>query len=331
MGVDSTLTHGVRGLPGGSSLRKLLLAHGIRPWYDKRSRLTEQSIIRWVRAHIERTGTWPSRSDGDVPEAPGENWESVNLALVHGRRGLPGGSSLRKLCLAHGLQPQSGRGTPLTEEKIMRWMRVHFQRTGRWPGSADGDVDEAPGENWSALDAALANGMRGLPGGSSLPKLLLAHGVRRWRKGRPGLTEQTILRWERAHFQRTGKWPRPTSGIIAGAPDENWKSVDISLTLGHRGLPGGSSLRKLLLAHGIKPLYDGRPRLTVKQIRGWGAAYLQKHGHTPHVDSGAIPKTGGWNWRAVNSALRNGSHGLPGGSSLAILFARRGKKRRPKR
>jgi hypothetical protein len=36
-------------------------------------------------------------NSGPIPEAPGENWHAVNLALYNGHRGLRGGSSLAKL------------------------------------------------------------------------------------------------------------------------------------------------------------------------------------------------------------------------------------------
>ena len=35
------------------------------------------------------------------------------------------------------------------------------------------------------------------------------------------------------------------SGPIAEAPGETWKSVDLALRYGYRGLPGGASLARL--------------------------------------------------------------------------------------
>ncbi|HEV3079306.1 MAG TPA: hypothetical protein VGY66_05980 [Gemmataceae bacterium] len=48
----------------------------------------------------------------------------------------------------------------------------HHQRTGRWPSAKSGPILEAPAENWSKVDAALRDGLRGLPGGSTLAQLL---------------------------------------------------------------------------------------------------------------------------------------------------------------
>jgi hypothetical protein len=47
-----------------------------------------------------------------------------------------------------------------------------------------GPIDSAPGENWSAVNACLRDGFRGLSGGSSLAKLLARHRRRPSRRRR---------------------------------------------------------------------------------------------------------------------------------------------------
>ena len=64
------------------------------------------------------------------------------------------------------------RTPPLTVPMILRWIDAHRRRTGDWPRRTTGAVAAAPGETWGAVDAALRQGTRGLPGGSSLPQLL---------------------------------------------------------------------------------------------------------------------------------------------------------------
>jgi hypothetical protein len=66
----------------------------------------------------------------------------------------------------------------LTVEQILAWAEAHHARTGDWPGVACGPVCEAPGESWPALDKALHDGWRGLPGGDSLARLLVRRGCR---------------------------------------------------------------------------------------------------------------------------------------------------------
>jgi hypothetical protein len=60
----------------------------------------------------------------------------------------------------------------LTLKKILTWAVAHLGRTGAWPSARSGHVADAPGETWKALDLALAQGNRGLPGGDSLSRLL---------------------------------------------------------------------------------------------------------------------------------------------------------------
>lgn len=109
-----------------------------------------------------------------------------------------------------------------------------------------GPVTEAPGENWAALDAALWAGSRGLPGGDSLARLLTRHRGVRNPAARPARPVEQIRRWVRAHFRRTGQWPRRQDGPIVNVSGETWGAVSAALTTGTRGLAGGSSLAHIV-------------------------------------------------------------------------------------
>ena len=68
--------------------------------------------------------------------------------------------------------------------------------------------------------------------------------------GRRGkLTEAQILAWADAHHARAGAWPTERSGPVAVAPGETWRAIDNALRRGHRGLPGYSTLARLLAQH----------------------------------------------------------------------------------
>src|SRR5581483_2073506 len=141
---------------------------------------------------------------------------------------------------------------------------------------------------------------------------------------RPPLLEiEQILAWADAHHVRTGEWPRRTSGSIPESPRDHWGSVDIALTKGHRGLPGGSSLARLL--HRERGVRNPKalPELTTRQILAWIDAFHARSGRWPHYQSGPIEEAPGETWGAVNFALEQGRRGLPGDSSLAQLLARR--------
>lgn len=69
---------------------------------------------------------------------------------------------------------------PLINEKILKWAEHQYRVTGSWPNCNSGAVVDVPGETWAAINAALSKGQRGIPGGSSLAKLL----AKRWHIGR---------------------------------------------------------------------------------------------------------------------------------------------------
>ena len=65
----------------------------------------------------------------------------------------------------------------LTEELILYWAELHFERTGKWPKYYSGPIWGGGGETWSQVDNALRFGRRKLPGGSSLAKFLASQRV----------------------------------------------------------------------------------------------------------------------------------------------------------
>jgi hypothetical protein len=135
------------------------------------SPLSIELILAWATAHLERTGHWPNTRSGAIPEAPGRTWSAVNVALRRGSSGLPRGNSLTKLLvLQMGKHP--GRRERLHIKQIEGWLRSHQRRTGRWPNARSGEVVDAPGENWRAINQALRQGSRGLSGGDSLSRLV---------------------------------------------------------------------------------------------------------------------------------------------------------------
>jgi hypothetical protein len=216
----------------------------------QRPQLSLSQILAWADVHYQRTGRWPQVYSGPVREGLlGERWRNIDNALRYGLRGLPGGSSLAQL-LTHA---RGFRNTqelpPLSPEHILAWAQAHYQRTGAWPNKNSGPVLGEPGEVWGNVDAALRLRQRGLPGNSSVAQLLAqALGIRT-RANIPSLSVTAILDWVDAHYRRTGRWPRPRCGAILEAPGETWIAIDQALQKGHRGLPGGSSLAQLLVAH----------------------------------------------------------------------------------
>lgn len=245
--VNRALVEGYRGLPGGTTLAKLLLKFRNRRHFQLPPPLTIPQILEWADAHFQKTGEWPKGHDAtQIPKAPaGTTWLAVQNALNRGGRGLPSGMSLAQL-LEEYRGARNRKALPeLAAKQILAWADAHFAHTGRWPTHDSGPIQDT-GETWLAVESALSSGIRGLPGGDSLAKFLARHRGVRNRMALPPLTEEQIIAWAKAHRKRTGMWPKVKEGPVHEAPEETWSGINAALGNGSRGLPGGSSLSLLL-------------------------------------------------------------------------------------
>jgi hypothetical protein len=284
--------------------------------------LTVARVLAWADHHHARTGQWPIRASGSVHDDRNETWLAIDSALICGCRGLPGGISLAQL-LDRERGVRNRKALPrLTEGRILAWAKAHRRRTGKWPTEDAGPIADTQGEVWGNVAAALAQGLRGLPGGDTLARLLARRlGVRNG-AALPPLSVPQILSWADAFHSRSGCWPRAVSSPIAGTDGETWCAVDDALRCGLRGLPSGSSLAKLLeVQRGVRnPRHP--PRLTIARILAWAEAHLRRTGRWPGHGAGPIPEAPGETWNAIALALLRGTRGLPGGESLHQLLQR---------
>ncbi|HVC94798.1 MAG TPA: hypothetical protein VND64_13960 [Pirellulales bacterium] len=328
MAIQTALHTGVRGLPGGSSLPKLLKEHRGFARQITRPQLTIRQIVAWADIFFARKGRWPTQHSGAIAGAAGETWRGVNQALYRGRRGLTGGSSLSRLLAERRAVRNATNLRPLTVRQILEWADAHQRRTGKFPKHNSGPVATAQGEMWSAVDKALLGGHRGLPGGSSLPKLLAEHRGVRNHGALPRYTVNQILAWADAHHARHGRWPSQHSGAVDAAPGETWARVQQALYKGGRGLRGGSTLVALLAQRRGVRRTTARPLLSEAQILEWADAFRARTGAYPLAKSGPIEDSAGETWSAVEHALTRGNRGLPGGSSLVKLLRQHRRVRR---
>jgi hypothetical protein len=342
--IDLALCLGLRGLPGGQSLAGLLYEENaqLAAMWQHYARVREQKqpggetprrpagsaprrplsiaqILAWADVHHEATGRWPNSHSGPVAGVPGESWTGIAKALVVGRRGLPAGMPLRRLLLEHrGAQVENG-SPKLTIERILQWADAHHAAHGQWPIINAGPVPGVGRLSWSSIDRSLRYGGHGLPGGTSLPRLLrekrgLSRPSRARKRSR--LSVDQILSWADAHYAARGEWPRVASGSVVSASGECWQRIDLCLRYGNRGLPGGSSLRRLLDEHRPVP----RRVLSLEMILAWTRAHHAATGRWPHASSGAVAGVSDETWSRIDAALRKGCRGLPGGSSLSQLL-----------
>jgi|SRR5262245_4112932 len=294
--------------------------------------LTEDQILAWADAYHKLTGRWPTRKCRPrvIQSAPAERWSTIDEALRRGFRGLAGGSSLARLLAARRGVRNPAALPRLTVGLILKWADEQHDRIGRWPsaygGSGRREVPGAPAERWSAINTALENGLRGLSGGSSLAGLLSERRGVRNPAALPRLTIRQILKWCDEFHARSGRWPNRGSAFrktISGSGGETWSAVDYALQLGTRGLPGGSSLAKLLAEHrGVRNIHD-LPSLTVRQVLAWADAWHERTGHWPRLKESReeIRGSGGETWGKVFNAVTHGWRGLPSGFTFSDLLA----------
>jgi hypothetical protein len=213
-----------------------------------------------------------------------------------------------------------GNRPPLTVDQVLAWAQAYRRRAGKWPAQHSGPVSEAPGETWQGIDAALRRGHRGLPGGEGLGRFLHRRLGARTKASLPSLTVEEILTWADRHHRKTGRWPTVDDGKVAGAGGETWRGINLALGRGHRGLPGGSSLARLLAAERGKRNKSWLPRLTVEQILAWADRHHEWTGRWPNRSSGPVADAPGATWKDINGCLQCGFRGLPGGDTLARLL-----------
>ena len=305
--------------PGGTTLAQLLAEHRQAPNIYTEPPLTAEQILAWADAHRAATGRWPSSA-----LRPGAPRRGRELGLDrHGpARGLsrPAGRPVARPPDPRARRPGRVSDPPRADasSRSSPGPTPTARPAGEWPVEDSGPVHSAPGENWKAISGALARGDRGLPGGSSLARLLAEHRGARNPKDLPRLQIEQILAWADAHRAATGRWPSSASGPVAEGSEETWAVVNMALYKGLRGLPGGSSLARLLAKH--RPV---RPRrLSLRKIRTWARAHREATGRWPDAHAGPVRGVPDEIWSAIDAALKFGRRGLPGGSSLTALFDR---------
>jgi hypothetical protein len=237
--------------------------------------LTVEEILAWADAHKARTGHWPSSGSGAIPETRSETWAKVHIALKEGHRGLPGGDTLaRLLCRSRPDRQAASSGLRAWmpgEDHLVRTLPPAevARRTSRCLlevyvrryelGRPDFDFDSprcvvAPRPGCQAPRPqprpARGTAARQAKKPEALPATPTLFGVMEAKRHkRTTLEVEQILAWADAHYARTGRWPSQYAGPMADAPGENWEAIDHALRDGHRGLPGGDSLSRLLARH----------------------------------------------------------------------------------
>ena len=314
--VITAANEGLRGMPKGSSWANLLTQH--RGYRNPKSLkpLSRNQILRWADDFRRRTGEWPNRRSGEIAGA-NETWNVIETALHQGQRSLPGGDSLAQLLATTRGKRNHMRLPQLTPKQIIRWAKRHLRATGTWPTLNSGAIDGTT-ETWQTVNGAFAKGRRGLEQHSGLAGFLETHLGHRNLRNLPRLSISQILEWADAYYAENAEWPTRLSGVIPDTAD-TWLSIDSAIRRAGRGLRGKSSLPRLLASkRGVKPRLNAQ-LLSLDQVVALALKWHQRTGKWPNRRSGKIDSSGD-NWASIDSALRNGARGLPGGSSITKVL-----------
>jgi hypothetical protein len=87
-----------------------------------------------------------------------------------------GGSSLARFLAKYRRVKKPMILPELPTREILAWADDHIRRTGLRPTHLSGRMLAPPHKTWGAVELALRQGLRGLPGGDSLYRLLLRRG-----------------------------------------------------------------------------------------------------------------------------------------------------------
>jgi hypothetical protein len=292
--------------------------------FDRQRQIKAEEILAWADAHYARQGKWPT-CDSGVIFGMVRTWKSIDSRLRKGLQRPRDRTTLAKFLAKHR-DARDGRSAPtLSETEILAWADAYFAANGKWPGQGSGRI---PGtrETWTAVHVAMQQGRRGFRRGSSLAQLLVhRRGARRARRLLRPLSEEQVLAWADTYFADHEKWPSEQSGLISGT-GETWAKITGALRNGFRGLRQGSSLAQLLAEKRGARNQKCLPSLPEEQILAWAKAHFKATRRWPVAKSGSISQSPENSWLAVDKALRRGSRGLPGGSSLSILLRKHGLK-----
>jgi hypothetical protein len=173
---------------------------------------------------------------------------------------------------------QRGTLPQLSESQILDWVDAHQKRTGQWPTCHSGPIPKSSGETWLTIEAALAFGLRGLRGRSTLARFLARHRERYNLRARRRLTVKQILTWADAWHDRTGSWPKAKSGAIPNSKGLDWSIINRALQRGRCGLKAGSTLASLLARKRGVLNRLCQPALSESQILRWADRHHRRTG-----------------------------------------------------
>lgn len=135
--LDDWMRDGRNGFQAGGSL---ITFFGVNYLPD----LEVAEVQQWVANYVAIHGVPPPTDDTVVPECPGMTWRNLNKCLRLGRRGLPGGMTLRMLANPGSTEPiKRVRPTMAVGAMAKEIIRGYISETGKRPLSTSADEIES--------------------------------------------------------------------------------------------------------------------------------------------------------------------------------------------
>lgn len=203
----------------------------------------------------------------------------------------------------------------LNLEIIKEEIKRFHDEFGKYPNQRSKE-NKPLGSTWVSIDSALRNQLRGIRKTSSLAELVAHVSGEKHHLGRGKITKTDIIKEIRLFYDKNGKYPNVKSADKTSF-GLKWPSISRYLKHGCRGLEDGSSLSQLVEEISGIP-NSHRLKLTEKMIKNEIISFYSKFGKYPTSQS-KENKPFGSTWMSINGALRSGSRGLEGDSSLYKL------------
>ncbi len=263
------LSLGGRGLEGGSSIHQFIA----------------ERVHATGETYKEQHGAYPDRNSGVFTEDPRLTWADIDDAY---QKGTNAKSSLHRVF----------HGDTLTKESIWRDVLDELAASDikKWVSQASGPVMNCPGDTWSAREAMLIRGGRGLEGGSSISQLI---------------TERIRTAGEK-YKEQHGEYPHRNVGAFADDPRLTWADIDdahqnrhgIAKSSLHRVFHGDTLTKDVIWRDVLDELAVSDPKEWVRR-------------------TGNVMNCPGDTWNARDTILFKGGRGLEGDSSITQLIAER--------
>ncbi len=177
--INERLKSGNLGLRASGGLASLLFEKrsvNFAGKHKSKKNFTDEYVLQLCDAFYEKNNRYPNSKDRDkLVDGEKFNWRVIVSAYSKGRRGLKKGMSIAKLLKKNRnvINKYSNQKPKLSIKEIKFWIKEYIKDNDKPPVASEkknvkGQIDE----NWHNLDNALRIGLRGLPRGNSLAKLV---------------------------------------------------------------------------------------------------------------------------------------------------------------